>query len=863
MVKFINIFICAAVELFLSGQQSHKNTMNTVNKSGLERSLSWPEAEKEKQRAFRQLFENHGSDISKMGIVPEKINMIMMMEYLQSIVKQLAQISNDVKEVRKICSQSKSYKTSRTGRKHTTLKRGKKNVSRRTIINGVSCHHSKPRKTQAMEKEFIKFSQEMSANIVLYFLQIMTVLSQAKLSKGPNKVEIKRRKSTTDFCGLLRAFVKNDMSERTLEKGRTKVAKSEMLLDSFMYRDYFIRENEKTNVALHPLIATSRNLDDFVAKELSSGTLQSTNHPSEEASRSRPNESLSLSKGPHSMNVELVRLETFKNFPPSRSVSAIKLAKEGFYYIGQGEDDLVICFACKSQKRGWRDGDIPREIHQQMSPQCPLLNEHSVNVPVGGSLNSHSGNPQHSNTEQVSETSETERNNQHSNSEQVNEPSQRTIPQNLSDPQTTEIGRQSEETGAESTVEQGSGNVSGSPTLDRDHLVPASNRNTERSETLSSQNNQSTESQSNPNHKKSRAIQEQINAFLRNLDPLGINFDRAKYPAYAVLATRVSSFQDWPTSLTQTPQVLALAGFFYAGYGDYTRCFFCGGGLRNWEPGDDPWTEHARWFPKCAFVRQNRGDEFVALVQIRHQELEALEAMGEGATAASSVEQSSSVEQNGVLSSGSRQSDITSFPSFQSVLEMGYSEGEIREAFNQLRGTKDPEDITGMDLMEVILSKEDRNNGLDIPPQIYSSRPTNENQSRNPNVDHNTPDKSQGGQFEAASGPSPQETSESEAKEKTQKNQDKDAATSNTEEKFDSLNDALAPAMSLEDTRSLMEENRKLRDLRMCKICMEKDASIAMLPCGHLCCCADCAPAMRKCPICRQFVKGTVRTWLA
>lgn len=62
--------------------------------------------------------------------------------------------------------------------------------------------------------------------------------------------------------------------------------------------------------------------------------------------------------------------------------------------------------------------------------------------------------------------------------------------------------------------------------------------------------------------------------------------------------------------------------------------------------------------------------------------------MGEGATAASSVEQSSSVEQNGGLSSGSRQTVITAFPSFQSVLEMGYSESEIREAFNQLRGTK-------------------------------------------------------------------------------------------------------------------------------------------------------------------------------
>lgn len=75
--------------------------------------------------------------------------------------------------------------------------------------------------------------------------------------------------------------------------------------------------------------------------------------------------------------------------------------------------------------------------------------------------------------------------------------------------------------------------------------------------------------------------------------------------------------------------------------------------------------------------------------------------------------------------------------------------------------------------MDVILSKEDRNNGLDIPPQIYSPRPTNESQSRNPSVDHNTPDISQGGQFEAAIGPTPQETSESEAKEKTQKNQDK------------------------------------------------------------------------------------------
>lgn len=32
---------------------------------------------------------------------------------------------------------------------------------------------------------------------------------------------------------------------------------------------------------------------------------------------------------------------------------------------------------------------------------------------------------------------------------------------------------------------------------------------------------------------------------------------------------------------------MVLVGFFYVGYGDYVCCFFCGGGFRNWEVGDD------------------------------------------------------------------------------------------------------------------------------------------------------------------------------------------------------------------------------------------------------------------------------------
>jgi len=36
----------------------------------------------------------------------------------------------------------------------------------------------------------------------------------------------------------------------------------------------------------------------------------------------------------------------------------------------------------------------------------------------------------------------------------------------------------------------------------------------------------------------------------------------------------------------------------FLGHGDNVKCFFCDGGLRNWEPGDDPWEEHAKWFPR-------------------------------------------------------------------------------------------------------------------------------------------------------------------------------------------------------------------------------------------------------------------------
>lgn len=62
---------------------------------------------------------------------------------------------------------------------------------------------------------------------------------------------------------------------------------------------------------------------------------------------------------------------------------------------------------------------------------------------------------------------------------------------------------------------------------------------------------------------------------------------------------------------------------------------------------------------------------------------------------------------------------------------------------------------------------------------------------------------------------------------------------------------------------SLEEENRLLKEARLCKICMDGEVGIVFLPCGHLTTCVNCAPNLEDCPVCRSAIKATVRTFLS
>lgn len=48
-----------------------------------------------------------------------------------------------------------------------------------------------------------------------------------------------------------------------------------------------------------------------------------------------------------------------------------------------------------------------------------------------------------------------------------------------------------------------------------------------------------------------------------------------------------------------------MAVLLFVGPGDKVQCFQCGGNLRDWEPEDDPWEEHKRWYANCAYIKNN------------------------------------------------------------------------------------------------------------------------------------------------------------------------------------------------------------------------------------------------------------------
>nr|XP_015220478.1 PREDICTED: baculoviral IAP repeat-containing protein 7 isoform X1 [Lepisosteus oculatus] len=272
------------------------------------------------------------------------------------------------------------------------------------------------------------------------------------------------------------------------------------------------------------------------------------------------------------------------------------------------------------------------------------------------------------------------------------------------------------------------------------------------------------------------------------------------YPEMEAEDSRLTTFQNWPTGASVQPEVLARAGFFYTGHGDNVKCFYCDGGLRNWEPGDDPWQEHAKWFPRCEFLLQARGRDYVNNIQ------ESYFHIGEPVSGSQSPEARETTSGQDVVGNQGLSSILQS-PEVQSVLQMGF----------------DPSLVGSLVQTKYLLTGNQYTSVSDLVSDILQAEEDDREETEQTREPIHRP--RQG--MSAGS-----ETAQDHPKEKV-------------------------------GDMSPEEELRQLQEERTCKVCMDKVVSIVFIPCGHLVVCTDCAASLRHCPICRAVIRGSVRAFMS
>lgn len=465
-----------------------------------------------------------------------------------------------------------------------------------------------------------------------------------------------------------------------------------------------------------------------------------------------------------SMSNEMMRFSSLSTFPRQIDISMTRLAKAGFFYTGKG--CATKCYSCGTTYDQWKSGDDPTAIHKSISPSCTLVNSFGCEIPQYAGDSYLESTPSYDATTSMNVG---------------------VYDKNLEQSESTTSSSRDAYTGHQITTDNATSvPISQAPTQNGARNIPTSDITGETGD-VSKNNSRTNECQ-------------------HDYASLGINIDKPKYPDYASLQIRISSFQGWPSYLDQTPREMAVSGFFFAGHHDYTRCFFCGGGLRNWELGDDPGVEHARWFPQCSFLKQHKGYVFVNDIQRRKQQLEN--------TTQQNNLQSSSAEVSGSRSTQTS-TDIDKNPlldsvAVKSVCEMGYTKEQVVKPLQILKDSG--QELTAYNILQILLDGEDA-------------------------IRFDTFISSQGTESVAT--------------------------PSSLKETFTDISSTSSTPTLLDEAEKILEENRQLREQRLCKVCLDLDASIAFLPCGHIVCCKDCAPAIRNCPICRKYIKGTVKTYLA
>ncbi|KAH8401765.1 hypothetical protein KR009_007766 [Drosophila setifemur] len=312
----------------------------------------------------------------------------------------------------------------------------------------------------------------------------------------------------------------------------------------------------------------------------------------------------------------------------------------------------------------------------------------------------------------------------------------------------------------------------------------------------------------------------------KNLDELGIQpTTLPQRPKYACVDARLRTFSDWPIGDIQPAEALAQAGLYFQNIGDQVRCFHCNIGLRSWQKEDEPWHEHAKWSPKCQFVLLAKGPTYVNEVR----EAAAANARSPPATAPAPSLQADTL--------------MDEAPA-KEALALGIDGGVVRNAIQRRLSSSGCAFASLDELLHAIFDEAGAMAALEVrePPDRApfpeSSCEATTSKAATTMAFNSIPISPQ---VAAVSAPVPAPGAVANIAEQMQK-------------------------MSVDPPNgniSLEEENRQLKDARLCKVCLDEEVGVVFLPCGHLATCNQCAPSVANCPMCRADIKGFVRTFLS
>ncbi|XP_065367916.1 death-associated inhibitor of apoptosis 2 [Calliphora vicina] len=328
-----------------------------------------------------------------------------------------------------------------------------------------------------------------------------------------------------------------------------------------------------------------------------------------------------------------------------------------------------------------------------------------------------------------------------------------------------------------------------------------------------------------------------------------------KNPKYTSLQSRLRTYSNWPITDIQKPEDLAQAGLYYQKVDDQVRCFHCNMGLRSWEKEDDPWFEHAKWYPMCEFVRLVKGVNYIQEVQ----EITRTAQASNNPTVAMTIEEAMLSEPIKAALEMGVDSDALQNKTQQKILETGRPFDTIEDL---LKAIFDEQQNIDSD-SENSNSTSYRNN-CRSPSQITQNREsyasaTVNNDINSGNISSNEMNIEHGTTCSATDASSSIQTINDKRSPENDNPNDK-LKTS----QIDNDSQRLEISEKLTSDRKLLEEeNRKLKDARLCKVCLDEEVGVVYLPCGHLVTCVQCAPGVNQCPMCRTTIKGFVRTYLS